>query len=126
MIQFENMERYSGKKQAVIKRVKYSIFIVYILVIFEGALRKWIFPQLSSALFFVKDPFVLYAYGLCFYYKLFPKKFYFVLTIFLALLFYFLMSLQSLIIPFNVLAGIYGWRTYFFFAPMAFIIGEYF
>jgi hypothetical protein len=45
---------------------------------------------------------------------------------FLALLFYFLVTLQSLLIPFNVLAGVYGWRTYFFFAPMAFIIGEYY
>jgi hypothetical protein len=114
----------SDKKISIIHRVNYLIFIVYVLVILEGAIRKWALPQFSSALFFIKDPFVIYIYWLCFYYKLFPRNFYFVLTMFMALLFYFLMSLQSLIIPFNILAGIYGWRTYFFFLPLAFIIGE--
>jgi hypothetical protein len=116
----------SDKKINIINRVNYLIFVVYALVIFEGAIRKWALPQFSSALFFIKDPFVIYIYWLCFYYKLFPRNFYFVLTMFMALLFYFLMSLQSLIIPFNVFAGIYGWRTYFFFLPLAFIIGEHY
>ena len=116
----------SENKTRIIERVNYMVFIVYILLILEGALRKWVLPQFSSPLFFIKDPFVIYIYWLCFYYKLFPRTFYFVLSMFLALLFYFLMSLQSLIIPFNVLAGIYGWRTYFFFLPMAFIIAQYY
>lgn len=116
----------SESKIRIIDRVNYLIFIVYVLLIIEGALRKWVLPQFSSPLFFIKDPFVLYIYWLCFYYKLFPRNFYFILSMFLGLLFYFLMSLQSLIIPFNVLAGIYGWRTYFMYLPMAFIIGRYY
>jgi hypothetical protein len=117
---------YSEKKKNIINRINYLIFVVYALVILEGAIRKWVLPQFSSALFFIKDPFVIYIYFLAFHYKLFPRNFYFVLTMLLALLFYFLMSLQSLLIPFNILAGIYGWRTYFFFLPLAFIIAEHY
>lgn len=117
---------FTEKNTKIIQRVNFLVLIVYLLLIFEGALRKWLLPQLSSPLFFIKDPFVLYIYWLCFYYKLFPRSFYFILTMFMALLFYLLMSLQSLIIPFNILAGIYGWRTYFLFLPLAFVIGEYY
>ncbi len=37
---------------------------VYLLLIFEGAIRKWMFPSLAQVLFFVRDPFVLTAYVL--------------------------------------------------------------
>ena len=116
----------SEKRISIISRVNSLTFLVYVLLIFEGALRKWAFPQFSTVIFFIKDPFVIYIYALCFYYKLYPRNIYFTIALLLALLFSLLMSLQALLIPFNILAGIYGWRTYFFYLPLAFIIGSYY
>ena len=40
------------------------VFIIYWLLIFEGVLRKWVFPDEFKILFFVRDPFVLAVYVL--------------------------------------------------------------
>jgi hypothetical protein len=104
------------------------VFIVYFLAIFEGVLRKWIFPHWGKPLFFIRDPFVLAIYVLVFTRKTrLPKGF-------LELGYWF--SFAGLILIFAqrmwakgdplplVLEG-YGWRNYFFFLPLAFIIGRY-
>ena len=41
-------------------RIKQAIWIYFILLIFEGALRKWILPFLSGPLLLVRDPIALY------------------------------------------------------------------
>jgi hypothetical protein len=40
--------------------LKRGIWAYFILLIFEGALRKWIFPGLSNALLLVRDPIALW------------------------------------------------------------------
>ncbi|MBC7881424.1 MAG: hypothetical protein H7Y37_08820, partial [Anaerolineae bacterium] len=51
------------KNILIIKRL---IWISFWLLIFEGALRKWAIPQLSTPLLLVRDPFVLLAYFLAY------------------------------------------------------------
>jgi hypothetical protein len=41
---------------------KRGIYLYFWLLIFEGALRKWILPQLSAPLLLVRDPVVLFIY----------------------------------------------------------------
>lgn len=38
------------------------IFLLFLLLIFEGALRKWVLPGLSNPLLFIRDPFLLAIY----------------------------------------------------------------
>jgi hypothetical protein len=41
-------------------RIKQMLWVYFLLIIFEGALRKWILPFLSSPLLIVRDPIALY------------------------------------------------------------------
>lgn len=103
------------------------IFLIYWLLIFEGALRKWILPQAQQYLFFIRDPFVLLVYFYAFKNRLFPR--FSPLLVWAGLL-----AIAGLAAGLGaVLAGsvspaivVYGWRNYFLYLPLAFVIGEYF
>ena len=41
---------------AFVNQLKKGIWIYYLLLIFEGALRKWVLPGLASPLLIVRDP----------------------------------------------------------------------
>src|SRR6516162_3939863 len=46
--------------------VKYwqrALFGVFVLLVFEGALRKWVFPSAQAQIFLVKDAILLAAYA---------------------------------------------------------------
>ena len=45
-----------------LRAIRVLIWIYFFLLIFEGALRKWILPGLSDPLLLVRDPFVLAIY----------------------------------------------------------------
>src|SRR6185369_16466689 len=62
------------------RRLVALVTFIYLLLIFEGAIRKWMFPSLAQALFFVRDPFVLAAYWIAVRHGFFPKSSGFLLT----------------------------------------------
>ena len=41
------------------KLIKFGIWTYFILLIFEGGLRKWVLPQLAAPLLVVRDPVVI-------------------------------------------------------------------
>lgn len=100
------------------------IFIVYWLLIFEGALRKWLLPGLSKELFFIRDPFVLAIYFLALRSRLFDR----------AGMLYWAMALSVLVMPVmfihfawddvNPIVLAFGWRNYFYYVPLAFVMGS--
>jgi hypothetical protein len=47
-----------NKRKQIIdfKQMKQAIWLYFILLIFEGALRKWVLPGLSDALLIIRDP----------------------------------------------------------------------
>ena len=100
------------------------ILTVYFLLIFEGVLRKWIFPSLSRPLFFVRDPFVLMIYFLALKQKSILKKFSPVIYmgIFIGTISLGLGLVQLLNYEYPILLLAYGWRNYFFLIPLAGII----
>ena len=105
------------------------VFIVYLLVILEGGLRKWVFPGFSQYLFFVRDPFVLLAYALAWQGGWWPRQNP-LLNVGLGLAATGLIVglIQSLTAGGGMegrllLAG-YGWRNYFFYSPFAVLIGQ--
>jgi hypothetical protein len=103
------------------------IFIVYWLLIFEGVLRKWVFPGFHQILYFIRDPFVLATYIIAIKYKLWPKWTpIFTTAVYLGIAFLLLGLVQSLTSQVTPVIVLYGWRNYFFYLPFAFIIGEQF
>jgi hypothetical protein len=103
------------------------VFIVYALLIFEGVLRKWALPGMHSILFFIRDPFVLAVYVLAIKYKMWPRwSPIFIAGCVMAAVFILLAMAQLLMNGLSPTIIIYGWRSYFYYIPLAFIIGEQF
>jgi hypothetical protein len=106
------------------------VMFIYLLLIFEGAVRKWMFPSLGQWLFFVRDPFVLMAYVLALRHGFVPKENGFMLAgIAFGLLALLLVGAQTVSqggSAGGTLLAVYGWRNYFFYIPLAFVIGEAF
>ena len=106
------------------------VFAIYLLVIFEGILRKWVAPQWGRPLFFIRDPFVLAVYILVFSKRIrFRTGFLELGCLFGAVGLILIVSQriwgaaeQDLLPPVLVANG---WRNYFFYLPLAFIIGRY-
>lgn len=110
----------------VLARIKNLIMIVFLLILFEGALRKWILPSLSGPLFFIKDPIVLLIYLLAFKYRLNPHSRLYKISMLMLGLFLFGGLLQISVDAFNPLVLLIGFRNYFLLLPLTFIIAEFF
>ena len=52
--------------------IKKLIWTYFILLLFEGAFRKWFLPSLSQGLLIVRDPIVIWIYYLCYAQEVFP------------------------------------------------------
>jgi hypothetical protein len=106
------------------------VFVIYLLAIFEGALRKWVAPQLSQYIFFIRDPFVIWTYCIAFNHRLWPRRSIplrigWMLASTGALIALFQISLAGFD-QFTILLAGYGWRNYFLYLPLAFLVGEQF
>jgi hypothetical protein len=109
------------------RRIVNLIFLVYWLLIFEGALRKWVLPSYQREIYFIRDPFVLVIYWLSARYRFF-KRATIPLTIMTVLawacvmeIVYHMVADQS-----DLLLTAVGLRSYFFYVPLAAIIAETF
>jgi len=105
------------------------IFVIYWLLIFEGALRKWVAPQLSRELFFIRDPFVAWVYWLALSRGMRPmRSIFLVIGLAFSIICFPLVIVQFASSPYVhswLLSG-YGWRNYFYYLPLAFLIARYF
>ena len=52
--------------------IKKLIWVYFLLLLFEGALRKWFLPGLSQGLLIIRDPIVIWIYYLCYAKGVFP------------------------------------------------------
>src|SRR2546421_2143947 len=102
-----------------------ALFAVFVLMVFEGALRKWAFPSAQAQLYLVKDVILLAVYLgflLDSQKKLPSPKGVGLIKIVLGIGFVF-----GCIEVFNpnspsILVGLMGVKTYFLYAPVAFIL----
>jgi hypothetical protein len=101
------------------------ILIVYWLLLTEGALRKWLLPDYHKILFFVRDPFVIAAYIYAIRYRLWPKaNIALMVSLGVAVLFLCLLPLQLYATRADAVVLLYGWRNYFFYIPLMFLVGN--
>lgn len=108
------------------QKLVWIIFGVFLAIIFEGVLRKWVTPSLHQYFFFIRDPFVVLAYAYAFYADLTPRQgTIFYLVIFFTITISFFSFFQTLYshLPWWIIA--YSWRTHFLMLPLTLIIGSF-
>lgn len=103
------------------RQIKWAIWLYLILLIFEGALRKWILPSYQEALLIVRDPILIGIYAMALFSGILPK------SRFIAALIG--MMVGSAIFSFlagqsNLLVTLYGLRTNYLHVPLIWIMAE--
>ena len=102
------------------KILKGLLWAFLLLLLFEGALRKWVFPSLATPLLIVRDPITLLIYFIALQSKCFPSRNNFVAGAIILAIFSFLFSLFSG--QFNLWITLYGIRINYLYIPLIFII----
>jgi hypothetical protein len=101
------------------------IWIVMFLVVYEGALRKWVFPGYQAGIFFVKDLILVLAYVIFLGSRNPPGAHLKVMAPLKVLLLlsvvYFLFELVNPNSP-SVLVSISGLKSYLLYIPIAFLV----
>lgn len=103
--------------------LKVGIWIYFLLLIFEGALRKWFLPGLATPLLIIRDPVAIWLVLKCWQRGLLPSSIYLnimfvigVISIFTAVFFG----------HGNLWVAIYGARPFLIHFPLVFVIGNIF
>jgi hypothetical protein len=109
--------------EKTIKLLKNGVWIYFILLIFEGALRKWVLPSLANPLLIVRDPVALYLLFKAIYNGVWKPNNYVIITIFLTILGFITAMLTG---HGSVLVAAYGARITLIHFPLIFLIGEIF
>lgn len=105
------------------KSLKQAIWAYFLLILFEGALRKWVLPQLANPLLVVRDPIAIFLIGYSWYRGVLPSS----------LMMYGMMALAAAAVVTgltlghgNLTVAIYGARIFLLHFPLIFIIGAIF
>jgi hypothetical protein len=103
--------------------VKRGIYLYFWLLILEGALRKWVFPQFSASLLIVRDPVVLFVYWQAYRSrKLKSSDLVPVAAVGLAVAF--LAAAQMATGTNDLLTALFGVRCYFLHLPLIFVMKQ--
>ena len=105
------------------QRLKVLVWIYFLLWVFEGALRKWFIPALSTPLLLVRDPIVVWLIILASRRGLLKANIYYSGMIILGIL----SILTAVFLGHgNLLVALYGARNMLLYFPLIFIIGRVF
>lgn len=102
-------------------RMERKLIWIYLwLLIFEGALRKWVLPGLATPLLLIREPIVIYLVINALFQGWIKSRY---AQLMMAV------STVCLIITMavghqNLSVGLFGWRIYFFHFPMIFVMGK--
>lgn len=104
----------------LIRYLKIGVWLYFYLLIFEGALRKWVLPGLAEPLLLIRDPLAILIIFLALRYHIWKPNLYVVLMWGITVLAF---SLTFLVGHGNLLVAIYGLRITAFHFPLIFIFG---
>jgi hypothetical protein len=108
--------------QATVRAIRLFLWLYILLLLAEGALRKWFLPHLSGPLLVVRDPVLLAMYAMALAQGIFPLNRFVGVTIVLAGLSFFC----SLCVFGHIGVILYGVRTNFLHLPLIFLIPKVF
>jgi hypothetical protein len=109
-----------------IRHIRALIWLYLVLLVFEGALRKWIVPQLSNPLLIIRDPVVIAIYLLALRARVFPRNRYVIsLGVIAVLSMIVSVIVLSPYIPMKPIVEVtlYGFRSNFLHLPLIFVMG---
>lgn len=99
------------------------IWLYFFLLLFEGSLRKWVVPGLSTPLLIIRDPVALYGIFLAFKYKLFKSNVHLSVLSFLTLVAF----MATLALGHgNLMVALFGARIILIHFTFIFVIAEIF
>ncbi len=104
-------------------QMKKLIWLYFILLIFEGALRKWILPGLSDVLLIVRDPVALYILIKAAKHNIFINNPYFVAAAIISVISFFTAFFFG---HGNMVVATFGIRIMLLHFPLIFVIGRVF
>jgi len=108
---------------AVTESLKKGIWLYFLLLIFEGALRKWVLPALATPLLIVRDPVAIWIIFTAWRNGFLPSNKYLSAMIFITISGLFTTILVG---HRSVPVAIYGLRILLFHFPLIFLIGKIF
>jgi hypothetical protein len=111
------------KKEAVIELLKKGVWVYIILLLTEGAIRKWGLPQLAAPLLIVRDPVAIWMLFVAIKNGLFPSNNY-VWSMIIVSIFAFFIAIT--IGHGSMAVAIYGTRILLIHFPLMFLIGSIF
>ena len=100
------------------------IWLYFWLLVFEGALRKWILPQYSSPLLVIRDPLVLLIYFVAVKNDLFKSSGFLRGVLIVSTSSLLLAALQFILLKVPLSVLVFGWRTNFLHLPLIFLIPQ--
>src|SRR5690606_6222400 len=112
-----------SKEKAVIKTLKKGIWVYFLLLIFEGALRKWFLPFLAAPLLVVRDPVAIWLIYMAWKHNVIKANIYVLLMIFFTII---SVSTALLFGHGSMIVALYGARITLIHFPVIFIIGKVF
>src|SRR2546423_7142317 len=65
-------------RSKIFRQIRFLIWTYLVLLIFEGALRKWVVPQLSNPILLIRDPVAILIYLWALRAGVFPRNLYLV------------------------------------------------
>lgn len=117
------MNQQDFDKNYNLTNLKNGIWLYFILLIFEGALRKWILPQFANPLLLIRDPLVIYLFLSASFNRIIFLNSY----LFYAFLITTISFIATIFIGHgNIFVAIYGARIFLLHFPMIFLIGKIF
>lgn len=99
--------------------LKRLIWLYFVLLILEGALRKWVLPSLANPLLIIRDPLVILIYIVAFSLDAFPKNGFIAWILGLAVVGGLASEMSG---RGNLLITLYGLRTDFLHLPLIFLL----
>jgi len=105
------------------KVIRIGLSIYFFLLIFEGALRKWVLPELSTPLLLVRDPIAFFILFTAWHNGFFFWNNYLFIIILLCIISFFSAILLG---HGNLLVALYGIRIYLLHLPLIFVIENIF
>ena len=117
----QNPRNLTGSETAELFWIRAWLWVYFILLIFEGALRKWVFPSQSDILLLIRDPVVIIIYFLAYSQGEFPRNKYLNRLYIWTVLALFISLIANKTHPI-ILA--YGIHTNLLHFPLIFVIGR--
>ena len=123
------MNQTTPEDNSTLRNIRRLIWLYFWLLLFEGALRKWVLPQLSNPLLIVRDPVVVLIYMLSLRARVFPRNGWVIalaiIAVLSALVSVLVMILQWGLPPKTVafITG-YGFRSNFLHLPLIWVMAK--